>query len=174
MSKTPIVMAILSAVLFGAATPASKLLLADLTPFQLARFTVSRRGPRRGTRSAVSGGICSAAAHGSSQPNSLTRFRIFRWHSRACCAAFRAAPRRGGLRFTVVKLGARRYGGAGCLCIPRSPQPPRLVRRGRRICCFDAAGLGSRCGRLCPRTACFSRLYLLGIGQSPDSAHRRY
>jgi len=36
MSKTPIVMAILSAVLFGAATPASKLLLADFTPFQLA------------------------------------------------------------------------------------------------------------------------------------------
>jgi len=34
--KTPILMAILSAILFGAATPASKLLLGDLTPFQLA------------------------------------------------------------------------------------------------------------------------------------------
>ena len=36
MSKTPIFMAILSALLFGAATPTSKLLLADFTPFQLA------------------------------------------------------------------------------------------------------------------------------------------
>ena len=36
MHKTPILMALLSAALFGAATPASKLLLAGLTPFQLA------------------------------------------------------------------------------------------------------------------------------------------
>lgn len=36
MYKTPVLMALLSAVLFGAATPASKLLLADLSPFQLA------------------------------------------------------------------------------------------------------------------------------------------
>ncbi len=36
MYKTPILMAILSAILFGAATPASKLLLQELTPFQLA------------------------------------------------------------------------------------------------------------------------------------------
>ena len=36
MYKTPILMAILSAILFGAATPASKLLLGTLTPFQLA------------------------------------------------------------------------------------------------------------------------------------------
>jgi len=36
MYKTPVLMAILSAALFGAATPVSKLLLAGLTPFQLA------------------------------------------------------------------------------------------------------------------------------------------
>ncbi len=36
MVKYPIVMALLAAALFGAATPASKWLLADLTPFQLA------------------------------------------------------------------------------------------------------------------------------------------
>jgi drug/metabolite transporter (DMT)-like permease len=36
MHKTPILMALLSAILFGAATPASKLLLGGLTPFQLA------------------------------------------------------------------------------------------------------------------------------------------
>lgn len=34
MHKTPILMALISAILFGAATPASKLLLAGLTPFQ--------------------------------------------------------------------------------------------------------------------------------------------
>lgn len=36
MYKTPILMALLSAILFGGATPASKLLLEGLTPFQLA------------------------------------------------------------------------------------------------------------------------------------------
>jgi drug/metabolite transporter (DMT)-like permease len=36
MYKTAVLMALLSALLFGAATPASKWLLADLTPFQLA------------------------------------------------------------------------------------------------------------------------------------------
>lgn len=36
MHKTPVLMALFSALLFGAATPASKLLLAGLTPFQLA------------------------------------------------------------------------------------------------------------------------------------------
>ena len=36
MYKMPILMAIVSAIFFGAATPASKLLLLGLTPFQLA------------------------------------------------------------------------------------------------------------------------------------------
>lgn len=36
MNKTPILMALLSAILFGAATPASKMLLTEFTPFQLA------------------------------------------------------------------------------------------------------------------------------------------
>lgn len=36
MNKTPIIMALFSAFLFGAAAPASKFLLADLTPFHLA------------------------------------------------------------------------------------------------------------------------------------------
>jgi len=36
MKKTPLMLALLSAILFGAATPASKALLATLPPFQLA------------------------------------------------------------------------------------------------------------------------------------------